>query len=235
VGELRTGTSKPGFLTPDDRNLAQVIGANPGPLEDFSPEYAMLRLFLNRRTVGLRGAQGSIRALLQGAALLLLGPGLALAQPAGMRVDGSDVVVRAMALLDTPYRYGGRTPAGFDCSGFVGYVVAESSGLLLPRRSEEQSRLGEELARKDLLPGDLVFFNTLGRRFSHVGIYIGDGQFVHAPARRGRVRVESLDDRYWSARYNGARRLGPAPLTARNEIEVRLPAVSVDADVRITP
>lgn len=119
----------------------------------------------------------------------------------------ADIVVRALALLDTPYRYGGRSPAGFDCSGFVGYVFGESAGVALPRRAEEMGRLGSVLEESDLAPGDLVFFNTLGRRFSHVGIYVGEGQFVHAPARRGRVRVERLGEPYWAARYNGARRL----------------------------
>lgn len=119
---------------------------------------------------------------------------------------GADVVVSALALLGSPYRYGGRTPAGFDCSGFVGYVYGETLGVTLPRRSEEIGRVGTELKREALVPGDLVFFNTLGRRYSHVGIFIGDGRFVHAPARGGRVRVERLADPYWNARYNGARR-----------------------------
>lgn len=125
---------------------------------------------------------------------------------ADVAATGADVVVGALALLGTPYRYGGRTPAGFDCSGFVGYVYGETRGLTLPRRSEDIVRMGAELSRDALAPGDLVFFNTLGRRYSHVGIFIGDGRFVHAPARGGRVRIERLADPYWTARYNGARR-----------------------------
>ncbi len=109
--------------------------------------------------------------------------------------------------VSAPYRYGGRTPAGFDCSGFVGYVFAETAGVALPRRSEEMSRLGESLPSGQWAAGDLVFFNTLGRPYSHVGIYVGDGRFIHAPARRGRVRVESIADPYWAVRFNGARRL----------------------------
>jgi hypothetical protein len=150
------------------------------------------------------------------AAVLLLACGLlagrAEAQQ-GAFADRADVVLRALGLLDTPYRYGGRAPGGFDCSGLVGYVF-ETAGVLLPRRSEEIGRVGTELARTDLAPGDLVFFNTLGRSFSHVGIYIGDGRFVHAPARRGRVRVERIDD-WWLARYDGARRVlaGTPPAT----------------------
>jgi len=123
----------------------------------------------------------------------------------------AEVVLRALALVNAPYRYGGRTPAGFDCSGFVGYVFAETTGLTLPRRSEEIRRLGESLTADQLAAGDLVFFNTLGRAFSHVGIYVGDGRFVHAPARRGRVRVERIDDPYWTSRFNGARRFFSSP------------------------
>ncbi len=77
----------------------------------------------------------------------------------------------------------------------------------MPRRSEEMGKLGETITRSQLEPGDLVFFNTLSRAYSHVAIYIGDGRFLHAPARGGRVRIEALDDRYWRARFNGARRL----------------------------
>ena len=120
----------------------------------------------------------------------------------------SDIVVRALTLIDTPYRYGGSTPAGgFDCSGLVRYVYQTVAGRSLPRRSEEMIKLGETINRSQLEPGDLVFFNTLARAYSHVAIYIGDGRFLHAPARGGRVRIEALDDRYWRARFNGARRL----------------------------
>jgi cell wall-associated NlpC family hydrolase len=140
-------------------------------------------------------------AILLSACVLL--PGRAAAQ--AVPPDPADVVMRALALLGTPYRYGGRAPGGFDCSGLVGYVF-EGAGIRLPRRSEDIGRVGTELVRSDLAPGDLVFFNTLGRSYSHVGIYIGDGRFVHAPARRGRVRVERIDD-WWLARYDGARRV----------------------------
>ena len=144
------------------------------------------------------------------AVLLLLQPATATPQSAD-DVQG-EVVLRALALLSAPYRYGGRTPAGFDCSGFVGYVFAETAGVALPRRSEEMSRLGESLPSGQWAAGDLVFFNTLGRPYSHVGIYVGDGRFIHAPARRGRVRVESIADPYWAVRFNGARRLFPAAI-----------------------
>ncbi len=119
----------------------------------------------------------------------------------------SDIVVRALTLIDTPYRYGGSSPAsGFDCSGLVRYVFQSVGALQLPRSSEDIGKLGEPIARSQLEPGDLVFFNTLARAYSHVAIYIGEGRFLHAPARGGRVRIEALDDRYWRARFDGARR-----------------------------
>ena len=138
----------------------------------------------------------------------------------------SDIVVRALTLIDTPYRYGGSTPAtGFDCSGLVRYVYNAVGARPLPRHSEEMGKLGDPITRSQLEPGDLVFFNTLARAYSHVAIYIGDGRFLHAPARSGRVRIEALNDRYWQARFDGARRLidsanasalaGPAPFAER--------------------
>ena len=120
----------------------------------------------------------------------------------------SDVVVEALSLLGTPYRFGGSSPSvGFDCSGLVRHVFASALSRDLPRRAEEISGVGHPVSRAELQPGDLVFFDTLRRAFSHVAIYIGEGRFVHAPARNGRVRIEGLDDRYWATRFNGARRL----------------------------
>lgn len=137
---------------------------------------------------------------------------------AANRDDGSvrsDIVVRALTLIDTPYKYGGSTPAsGFDCSGLVRYVYQAVAGQQLPRRSEEMGKFGEAITRSQLEPGDLVFFNTLARAYSHVAIYIGEGRFLHAPARGGRVRIEGLDDRYWRARFDGARRMIDADVRA---------------------
>lgn len=124
---------------------------------------------------------------------------------------GADIALRALAHLGVPYRYGGDDPSrGFNCSGLVRYVFRDALGVELPRRSDEIGRAGRAIDRDRLQPGDLVFFDTLGRAFSHVGIYIGDGRFVHAPARRGQVRVDALDERFWRARFDGARRLAPA-------------------------
>jgi cell wall-associated NlpC family hydrolase len=148
--------------------------------------------------------------------LLALAAGCAAAQQRGTPGVRADVVVQALSLLGTPYRYGGSSPeTGLDCSGFVRHVFAVALNRDLPRRSEEISGFGEPVSRAELQPGDLVFFNTLRRAFSHVAIYIGDGRFVHAPAKRGRVRIEGLDDRYWAPRFDGARRLIDAGSTSR--------------------
>jgi len=119
-----------------------------------------------------------------------------------------DAIDQAMDLLGIRYRHGGSSPeAGFDCSGFVSHVFREGLGLILPRSSKEMSKSGEEISRDELRPGDLVFFNTMRHAFSHVGIYLGDDQFVHAPRTGGRVRIEDLRDGYWMKRFNGARRI----------------------------
>ena len=121
----------------------------------------------------------------------------------------NDLVIYAMSLADTPYRYGGNSAdSGFDCSGFVGHVYRQTLGVSLPRTSREISRVGTPVSRSDLRPGDLVFYNTLRASFSHVGIYIGDGKFVHSPKSGDRVRVEQMQMRYWQERFDGARRIG---------------------------
>jgi hypothetical protein len=190
----------------------------------------------SRRTV-VRVLRSSRLGLVVVALVLVVRTGSAYSQ-VPPDVLASELVVRALALVDAPYRYGGRTPTGFDCSGFVGYVVGESAGIALPRRSEDIGRIGDSVDKTDLMAGDLVFFNTLGRRLSHVGIYIGDGNFVHAPARRGRVRVERMTDPYWVARYNGARRLEVLRSGPQLASTATVPAaVAVDSalEVRITP
>ncbi len=119
-----------------------------------------------------------------------------------------DLVMRALSLLGVNYKRGGDSPqTGLDCSGLVSLVFRDTLGLVLPRRSEEISRVGQSVQKNELQPGDLVFYNTLRRTFSHVGIYLGDGRFIHAPASGGNVRIESMDMPYWSKRFNGARRV----------------------------
>ena len=120
----------------------------------------------------------------------------------------SELVMQAMGLLGVPYKLGGTSEEkGFDCSGFVRYMYEKSVGLVLPRRAEEQAKVTEEISRSELKPGDLVFFNTLKRTFSHVGIYVGDGKFIHAPRPGKAVRVDDLREAYWQQRFNGARRV----------------------------
>lgn len=120
----------------------------------------------------------------------------------------SELAMQAMGMIGVRYRYGGNEPEnGLDCSGLVRYVFRETWGAELPRTSEEISRLGEHVDTHELQPGDLVFYNTLRRAFSHVGIYLGGNKFVHAPSKGGRVRIESMDTGYWKKRFNGARRI----------------------------
>jgi len=120
----------------------------------------------------------------------------------------SSVALQALAHLGTPYRVGGLSPqAGFDCSGLVAYVYREGAGLALPRNTFELSVVGRAVEQGALRPGDLVFYNTQRREYSHVGIYLGEDRFIHAPASGGEVRVESLRADYWVRRYNGARRV----------------------------
>jgi len=121
----------------------------------------------------------------------------------------SGLVLSAVHYVGVPYRRGGMSAdQGFDCSGFTRYIFENSLGLVLPRRADAQARDAglRKVPRDDLQPGDLVFFNTMRRAFSHVGIYVGDGRFIHAPRSGAEVRVEDMRQAYWSRRYNGARR-----------------------------
>ena len=119
-----------------------------------------------------------------------------------------DIPIYAVSLVGSPYRLGGTSPeTGVDCSGFVGHVFRQTTGLQLPRDSRAISEATQPLAQDELQPGDLVFFNTLQRAFSHVGIYLGDDRFVHASSSRtGMVMVSRLKDRYWREHFDGARR-----------------------------
>jgi len=127
--------------------------------------------------------------------------------------DSRALAGAALEHLGVDYKFGGDEPdTGFDCSGLVIYAAEKSLGLKLPRRSADIARQGIAVKQSELRKGDLVFFNTLGSRFSHVGIYLGNKEFVHAPRRGAQVRVESMDIAYWKKRYNGARRLGPETL-----------------------
>lgn len=162
-----------------------------------------------------------IPAMVFGAALLMLVPSLqaeelpppaqepataSLVERASSSIQGT--LERALDLIGIRYRRGGTSPeTGFDCSGFVNHVFRESLGLDLPRSAREISRNGEAVRKDELQPGDLVFFNTMRKAFSHVGIYLGDNRFVHAPRRGGQVRIEDMRESYWAKRFNGARRV----------------------------
>ena len=122
--------------------------------------------------------------------------------------QASVLMSNALSLIGVPYRMGGTSAAtGFDCSGFVRAIYADSLGKILPRRAEEQAAATDKIEKTDLKPGDLVFFNTMRRAFSHVGIYMGDGKFIHSPRTGASVRVESMNIAYWQRRFDGARRV----------------------------
>jgi cell wall-associated NlpC family hydrolase len=126
-----------------------------------------------------------------------------------MRDKASDLVLSAMDFLGVRYRRGGTSAEqGFDCSGFTRYVFEHSLGRVLPRRADQQAKEAGlvDVKKDELRPGDLVFFNTMRRAFSHVGIYIGEGKFIHAPRAGGEVRIEDMSQSYWVKRFNGARR-----------------------------
>ena len=122
--------------------------------------------------------------------------------------SAQDLILKGLELVGINYRRGGTNPdSGLDCSGFVQLVYKESIGKLLPRTAKEQSQVGDVIDKNELKPGDLVFFNTMRRAFSHVGIYLGDNRFLHAPRTGAEVRVEDMSQGYWVKRYNGARRV----------------------------
>ena len=123
----------------------------------------------------------------------------------------SDLVGNAMGFLGVRYKRGGNSAeTGFDCSGFVRAIYEQTVGLLLPRRADQQAATTTVIDKKELQPGDLVFFNTMRRAFSHVGIYVGDGKFIHSPRSGSEVRVEDMRQTYWQRRFDGARRVTPA-------------------------
>lgn len=120
----------------------------------------------------------------------------------------SELIFNAMQLIGVPYTWGGNTvETGLDCSGFVKLVYERVLGLTLPRSSREQARATQEVSESEMRPGDLVFFNTRRAQYSHVGIYIGDNQFIHSPSRGSKVRIENMTGSYWAKRFDGARRV----------------------------
>jgi cell wall-associated NlpC family hydrolase len=148
--------------------------------------------------------------------------------------SAQDLATAALDLIGIRYKWGGNTPeTGLDCSGLVRYVFQQVTGVTLPRTAKDMSRLGQAVDLADLQPGDLVFFNTRRFAFSHVGIYLGDNQFVHAPRRGRDVEVATLDSGFWQRRFNGARRLAgvlPSLLPALVSEAVAAPFNVPDAD-----
>jgi cell wall-associated NlpC family hydrolase len=122
--------------------------------------------------------------------------------------SAQDVTGQAMDLIGVRYKFGGQTPEkGLDCSGLVKYVFEQVTGVAMPRSARDQAKVGEKVERDELQPGDLVFFNTRRAAYSHVGIYLGDNSFVHAPQKKSSVKVANMDGQYWRKRFDGARRL----------------------------
>lgn len=133
----------------------------------------------------------------------------------------SELVVNAMGFLGMPYRRGGNSAdTGFDCSGFVRAMYQQTVGLLLPRSADQQAAATQKIDKTELQPGDLVFFNTLRRTFSHVGIYVGEGKFIHSPHSGSQVRVEDMGTSYWRTRFDGARRVVDTATTPATGVTV---------------
>jgi cell wall-associated NlpC family hydrolase len=123
-------------------------------------------------------------------------------------VGTEDISIAAVGLVDVPYRFGGNTPkGGFDCSGLIVYVYKKAAGIQLPRTITQISQQGKSVDNQPPAPGDLVFFNTTGEKYSHAGIYVGQGRFVHAPSTGGTVRLDQITSPYWASKFVEARRL----------------------------
>ena len=135
--------------------------------------------------------------------------------------QASDLVVNAMGFLGVPYKRGGSTTNGFDCSGFVRAMYENTLGLVLPHNAKAQAAATETIDKAELQPGDLVFFNTLRKTFSHVGIYVGEGRFIHSPRAGGEVRIENMSDTYWRNRFNGARRVSADAVVTKPDLSLR--------------
>ncbi len=129
-----------------------------------------------------------------------------ISQQPGVSEQGNEVAIYALGLVDTGYRFGGKNPeAGLDCSGMVSYIYNRAAGMKVVGSAADIARNGRPIERLSMRPGDLVFFNTRNRAYSHVGIYLGDQRFIHAPSSNGKVRIDRLNDRYYAQRYESAR------------------------------
>jgi cell wall-associated NlpC family hydrolase len=183
--------------------------------------------FGHNRLMPARGTAMVVRSCVV-ATLVAASPFVQGSGSAGKAWSGSqDVAIYALGLIGVGYSFGGNTPDdGFDCSGLVRHVYQEVTGVTLPRTSKEMSTLGARIHPADLQPGDLVFFNTRRLAYSHVGIYLGDNRFVHAPSRGSDVEIARMSQAYWQKRFDGARRLvGVVPALTPNAIA---PAIAAD-------
>jgi len=144
----------------------------------------------------------------------------------------SEITSYALSLIGVDYKFGGNSPdQGLDCSGLIRYVFQQATGISLPRTAREQARIGQSVAIDNLQPGDLVFFNTRRFQFSHVGLYVGDNRFIHAPSRGGSVEVVNLDQRYWQKAFNGARRV----VSGLPDLSAIIPAAEAAAPMSTPP
>jgi cell wall-associated NlpC family hydrolase len=171
---------------------------------------ALSRHVTGRATSATFGPRLLLLSLLLGLAACSFGPSSRAGRaPPPDSVAANNVLMRAIGLVGTPYHYGGNSPeGGFDCSGLVQFVFRDGAGLRLPRSMRELVAIdAPEVDREDLQPGDLVFFHPGGGAASHIGIYVGEGRFVHAPSSGGTVRLDLLDSNYWRTAYAGGRRI----------------------------
>ncbi len=149
------------------------------------------------------------------------------------RDAAAEITTTALGLVGVDYKFGGNTPdQGLDCSGFVRYVFQHATGIALPRSSREQARVGREIDKSQLEPGDLLFFNTRRFQFSHVGVYLGDNRFIHSPSRGGSVEVVNFDNRYWQKTFNGARRVLGAVAGGEANAAILRETARIEADIR---
>jgi cell wall-associated NlpC family hydrolase len=149
------------------------------------------------------------------------------------RDSASEISKTALGLIGVDYKFGGNTPdTGLDCSGFVRYVFQQATGISLPRSSREQAKVGKQIDKTQLEPGDLVFFNTRRFQFSHVGVYLGDNRFIHSPSRGGSVEVVNLDNKYWQKTFNGARRVIGAVAGGEANTATLRETAKIEADLK---
>jgi hypothetical protein len=193
--------ASPAFFKTVARSLLADSGSGSNGHRTFRVGFLMNHHVYSRRALG---------SLLSGMTLLIFA-GCATRPTPGPRSlasaqAGSDIALFALSLLDRAYVSGGRGPAtGFDCSGLVSHVYLQAAGVRLQGSAASMAKAARPVNPADLMAGDLVFFNTLGYSFSHVGIYVGDGRFVHASNPRTGVRTDRLDNRYYAARFEGAK------------------------------